>query len=92
MSEPAIISYGREHVDDYTPDEFMESLRSAFVKNGSDYIILDGFPHGQRFLAACAAWALDGGLLYNDHNSDDGQQVVSSFRLTPKGREALALF
>jgi hypothetical protein len=96
MSEPAIIAFGRSHVGDYTSEEYLASLRSAFGRGGADFVVLDSNMAGQRFLAAATAWALDAGLLFNDKNSDDRgmgdeQSVVSSFRLTTAGRERLGL-
>lgn len=96
MNEPAIIAFGRYHVADYTPAEYLDSLRSAFARGGADFITLDSNMTGQRFLAAATAWALDKGILFNDRNSDDdglgdAQTIVSSFRLTPAGRAELGL-
>jgi len=87
MSEPEIVSYGRGFVGDYTPAEFRESLARAFKDKRADFIVLDSNICGQKFLAACAAWAVDSGLIYNDANQDDGQCGVSSFRLTKAGRK-----
>lgn len=96
MSEPAIIAFGRHHMARFTPEEYIESLTSAFVRGGADFITLDSNMSGQRFLAAATAWALDEDILFNDRNSDDGpdedaQTIVSSFRLTPAGRVRLGL-
>jgi len=85
MSEPAIVSYGRQFLDAYSVQEFKDSLIRAFKDGRADFIALDSNPRGRKFLSACAAWAIDEGLLYNDHNEDDTQQIVSSFRLTKKG-------
>jgi len=87
--EPAIVSVGRSFIGDYSPKEFKDSLDRAFNVGGADFITLDSNLRGQKFLAACGAWGLDEGLLYNDSNQDDGQQVVSSFRLTKKGKKEI---
>ena len=94
MNEPTIIGYGRSFVGAYTPAEYEEALRSAFVRGGANFIVLDSNPHGQRFLAAGAAWAIDKGWLYCDRTNEDdrdAQTIVASFRLTPAGRAALGL-
>lgn len=89
MSEPAIVSYGRQFVNNYAVQEYKDALIRAFRNNQADYIVLDSNPRGQKFLAAGVAWAVHEGLLYNDRNEDDAQQVVSSFRLTSKGRKEI---
>lgn len=89
MTEPAIVNYGRSFVNDYSADEFKASLVRAFKEKRADFVVLDDNPHNQKFLAACTAWALDQGWLYNDRNKDDGQCVVSSFRLTETGKKAI---
>ena len=66
--------------------EFRASLTRAFKDRRADFIVLDDNMGGQKFLAACAAWAIDQGWLYNDHNQGDGQCKVSSFRLTEAGK------
>jgi hypothetical protein len=86
MCMPAIVEYGRLNIDKYNAEEFRRSLFRAFKERHADFITLDNNPNGQRFLAACMAWAISEGLLHNDRNADDGQQVVSSFRLTEKGK------
>jgi len=85
MNEPAIVSYGRQHLDAYPVQEYRASLIRAFRDKQADFITLDSFPHGQRFLAASVAWGMDNGLLRNDSNQGDEQDIVSSFRLTVKG-------
>lgn len=89
LDEPAIVTYGRRFIDGYTEDEFRDALVRAFRDRSADFVVLDSNPHGQKFLAACAAWAVAQGLLYNDRNEDDTQQVVSTFRLTPTGRKQI---
>lgn len=89
MSEPAIVTYGRQFIDAFKPAEYRESLVRAFVTGGADFIVLDSFPRGQRFLSAGVAWALDAGLLRHSCDKDEGQCTVSVFRLTAKGREEL---
>lgn len=89
MSDPAIVSYGRNFIGDYSVQEFKDSLTRAFKEKRADFIVLDSNRSGQKFLAAAVAWAVDGGLLYNDRNADDTQQVVSSFRLTKKGKKKI---
>ncbi len=89
MPEPEIIAYGRQFVKDYTEQEFKDSLTRAFKQNRAGYVILDDNPREQKFLAACAAWAIDQGWLYNDRNEDDDQCKVSSFRLTEDGKKAI---
>ena len=85
--EPEIISYGRNFIDNYSAEEFEASLVRAFKEKQADFIVLDNNYRGQKFLAACAAWTIDKGWLYNDRNQDDGQNKVSSFRLTKVGRK-----
>lgn len=89
MSEPEIIGYGRSFIDEYSVEELRSSLVRAFVDRGADFVVLDSNMRGQKFLAATAAWAIDEGLLYNDRNEGDGQQKVSTFRLTEKGKTEL---
>lgn len=89
MDESEIVSCGRNFVDGYPVDEFRASLVRAFKERGADFVVLDSNPRGQKFLAACAAWAIDEGLLFNDHNEDDEQQKVSTFRLTEKGKKEI---
>lgn len=89
MEEPAIVSFGRQFLGDYSFQEYKDSLTRAFKAGQADFIVLDSNPRGQKFLAACAAWAVNEGLLYNDRNEDDTQQIVSSFRLTEKGKKEI---
>lgn len=89
MGEPEIISFGRNLINNYSTEEFRASLIRAFKDKKADFIVLDSNISGQKFLAACAAWAVDHGWLYNDKNQSDEQCKVSSFRLTDKGRKAL---
>ena len=89
MREPAIVIYGRQFIHRYSVQEYRNCLIRAFKNGGADFIILDSHPRGQRFLAASVAWALSKKLLKNDRNDDDGQQVVSSFRLTKKGKKEI---
>jgi len=86
MNEPAIVNYGRCFIDHYPIKEYRDSLIRAFKNHRADFIVLDDNPKRQKFLAASIAWAIDHGLLYNDRNADDTQQIVSSFRLTTKGK------
>lgn len=90
MKEPAIIACGRS-VTDYSEQEFKESLFRAFKENGADFVTLDSNLRHQRFLSACAAWAIDNGYLYNDasESSDCGNESVYSFRLTDAGKKAI---
>ncbi len=85
-TEPVIVSWGRQYIGDYSEDEFRGSLIRAFKDNRAGRIFLDSNPQGQRYQAASIAWAIDQGLLYNDQNDNDGQQEVSSFRLTTLGK------
>lgn len=89
MSEPEIVGYGRQFVKKYPVQEYKKSLIRAFKNNRADFIILDSNACGQKFLAAGVAWAIDEGLLYNDRNEDDTQQIVSSFCLTEKGKKEI---
>ena len=89
MPEPEIIAYGRQFMGNCPEQKFKDSLIRAFKQNRADYVILDDNPRGQKFLAACMAWAIDQGWLYNDRNEDDYQCKVSSFRLTEAGRKAI---
>ena len=89
MHEPAIVSYGRQFVASYSVQEYKDSLVRAFKNNLADFVVLDSNPRGQKFLSAGIAWAIDEGLLYNDRNEDDSQQIVSSFRLTEKGKKEI---
>ena len=91
MSEPAIVSFGRNFVGDYPKKEFKDSLSRAFKDGGADFIILDDNPRGQKFLAASVAWAIDRKWLYNDREQSDGQNTVASFRLTDAGKKALGI-
>ncbi len=88
-SEPRIIGYGRGLMHNYPEADLKAALVRAFRDRGADYIVLDSNPRGQRFVAASAAWGIDAGLLYHHHSSDDGQQVVSAFRLTEKGTKEI---
>lgn len=89
MDKPQIISFGEQFISNYPAEEFMASLVRAFKDGHADFIILDSNIRGQKFLAACTAWAIDRGLLYHDRNQSDGQSVVSSFRLTEAGKRAV---
>ena len=94
--EPMIVVYGRGNTSLFTPEEYVDSLRKAFVRGGGEPVVLDSNPNGQRFLAACTAWAIDAGLLVHDHSrwdTDDevtGQSIISWFTWTEKGRAVLA--
>lgn len=60
MDEPEIVSYGRSLVDNYpNKEDFKASLVRAFRERRADFIILDDNMRGQKFLAACVAWAID---------------------------------
>lgn len=85
--EPLIVSYGREHITEYRVEEFEQALERAFVAHRADFVLLDDNIRGRKFVAASTAWAIDEGLLYCDRTEDDGQSVVSSFRMTDKGRK-----
>lgn len=89
MSEPVIVSYGRQFLGNYPVQEYKDSLVRAFRDHRADFIVLDDNPRGHKFLAASVAWAMDEGLLYNDHNQDDTEQVISSFRLTENGKKEI---
>jgi len=91
VDEPEIVTYGRKHIRDFSPNEFKTSLTRAFKDRKADCIILDSNTRNQKFRAACAAWAIDKGWLYNDANVDDGQSKVSSFRLTEIGKHVLSI-
>lgn len=89
--EPVIVCWGRSLKDQYPVEEYRQSLIRAFRDKKADFIVLDSFMTGQRFLAASVAWALDEGLLHNDqnHSGDEQNGVVSSFRLTEKGKKEI---
>ncbi len=89
MEEPAIVTYGRTFIESYPVQEYRNSLVRAFRDRRADFVVLDNNPRGQKFLAASAAWAIGEGLLYNDRNVDDTQQIVSSFRLTERGKKEI---
>jgi len=89
MNEPAIVGYGRHFVDQYPQQEYVECLQRAFKRDRADFITLDDNRHGQRFLAAATAWAIDAGWLYCDRIDEGDQEVVSSFRLTDEGKRML---
>lgn len=93
VAEPNIIGFGRAHIHDYTEKEFRDSLFRAFRQDPKASIILDDNMSGQKFLATSVAWAIDQGLLYNSENCPDDpdypQQIVSSFRLTEKGKKEI---
>ena len=89
MSEPAIVGYGRQFIEDFSVQEYKDSFIRSFRDRRANCVFLDDNPRGQKFVAAAIAWALDERLLFNDRNADDGQQVVSSFRLTKKGKKEI---
>ncbi|MBI5421447.1 MAG: hypothetical protein HZA35_04040 [Parcubacteria group bacterium] len=89
MDEPAIVDYGYQYIGQNSVEEYRGVFIRAFRNNRADFVTLDSNPRGQKFLAASVAWALQEGLLYNDCNEDDTQQVVSSFRLTEKGKKEI---
>ena len=89
MTEPLIVGYGRTYVEEYPVKEYRDALIMSFKTRQADYITLDDNPRGQKFVSANVAWAIDNDLLYNDLNMDDSQVVVSSFRLTDKGKEEI---
>jgi len=82
---PAIIAFGRRFIAAYPVDEYEDALRRAFGADPTGFVFLDSFPYRQRFLAACAAWAIDQGFLCVDRIDDDGQSEVCSLRLTEAG-------
>jgi hypothetical protein len=87
---PDIISFGRSRIGDYEPREFVDCLKRAFTgPHAADFIVLDSSPRGQKFLAACAAFAIDKGWLYCDRIDTGEQEEIASFRLTTAG---IALF
>lgn len=91
-AEPLIVSFGRQFLDDYAPTEFRDALKRAFTSwPRADFIVLDNNMRGQRFLAACAAWAIDRGLLFWAETAEDDQCAVSTFRLTVDGKLAFGL-
>ena len=83
---PAIIAFGAAHAGDFAVAEFEGALSRAFAADPGGFVTLDSHPHGQRFLAACAAWAIGQGLLYVDQVADDGQSEICALRLTEAGR------
>lgn len=86
MEEPGILTFGRQHIADYTPEEFEESLKRAFVTYKADYVYLDSSMTGQRFRAAGVAWAVDKGWMRHDTTRDEGQSEIYTFRLTDEGK------
>lgn len=90
MEEPTIITWGRDHIEKYSTEEMLAAVRRGFEGRGEDaYFVLDSFPHGQRFLAAAAALAIDKGLLYCSDEQDEGQSTIWAFKLTELGRATL---
>lgn len=87
---PEIARYGARYVSYYTDAEYTAALWRAFIQRRADFIVLDDNPRGQKFLAANVAWAMEKGWLYCSQSEDDGQSVVSAFRLTPAGKRALS--
>lgn len=83
--EPLIVGFGRTYVDSYPVAEYRESLVRAFRGKKPGFIVLDDNTRGQKFLAACVAWAIDNGYLYTSQTDSDGQTTVSAFRLTDLG-------
>jgi len=88
-SEPDIIGWGRGSITGYDAKEFRTSLTRAFKDGRADFVVLDNNMRGQKFLAACVAWAVDRGWLYNDSSAGDEQCKVFSFRMTKAGKRAL---
>lgn len=86
MNTPAIIAFGAASIGEYTTTEYDAALARAFQRNPDGFVVLDSNPRGQRFLAACAAWAIDQGLLRVAQVADDGQCEFCSLRLTPTGK------
>ena len=89
MQEPEIVSYARQFIKDFPPQEYKDSLARAFGDRRADFIILDDNYRGQNFLAAAVAWAIDQGFLHNDRNEFCPQRMISSFRLTEKGKKEI---
>lgn len=89
MLEPAIIEWGRQNKSEYGVNEYIESLTRAFKEKRASYVVLDDNMRGQKFLAACTAWAIDHGWLYCDKTQSDSQETVSTFRLTEAGKKAI---
>ncbi|MDE2019434.1 MAG: hypothetical protein KGJ13_03735 [Patescibacteria group bacterium] len=83
---PAIVQYGACFIKNYFSRDFRHSLFRAFAEKHADFIALDDHLCGQRFRAACVAWGIREGLLYNDQTVRGSQEELSTFRLTPKGR------
>lgn len=89
-NSPAIVNYGRRFIDNYNHEDFRVALERAFKERGASFVVLDSNSREQKFLAACVAWAINEGLVWNDSNQDfGGQGEVSSFRLTEAGRKAI---
>ncbi len=93
-TEPTIIAYGRymqqsKYKVEENKEEFRNCLIRAFRDNTADSIIFDSNRTGQGFTSACAAWAIDNGLLYNDISVDEGQSEIYSFRLTELGKSEI---
>jgi hypothetical protein len=86
---PVIVLWGRDIIAEYGIDEYTSSLKRAFIDNDADFIVLDSNIRGQKYLAACVAWAISQDILWHDGSIDDEQSTVSSFRLTEYGKSFL---
>lgn len=87
--EPVVVTYGRLCIGEYPIQEYIASLQRAFIERRAEFIFVDSNPHGQRFLYACVAWAMDNDIVWHDASVDDSQSISYSFRLTESGRNFL---
>lgn len=89
--EPAILQLGYQCVGKYADQEYIDALTRAFVRDGADYVVLDSNPHGQRFIACCAVFAIEKGWLYCDRVDTGDQEELATFRLTNAGKNRLGI-
>lgn len=89
VNVPIVIIYGRRYIHEYGIQEYIASLKRSFIDCGADFIVLDSNARGQKFLYACASWAMEQNIIHNNLNIDDSQSSIYSFRLTDFGRKYL---
>lgn len=85
-SIPSIIVWGGRNARDYGDPEIDATLWRTFQGNPDAFLVLDSYPQGQRFKAACACWGIAKGFLYVDQVVDRGQGEVCSVGLSEAGK------
>ena len=89
-AEPMIVEWGRTNMKKFKEDQYESALKRAFVRCACNSISLDSNTAGQRFLAACTAWALDKGYVYQTSQRRYFGDTIYEFELTDAGKAFMA--